>query len=266
MRREVCREVMLLDGAQRVIATDWLAMYTSTGSPRTSSSLVRGPSRPRCFVAQWWGPPAVDELGWTDGLRAGSGQLERQAWLHAGGPLGPAGAWLLEHGIRAACADEAAALARLHVEAWQWAYRGRLPDSFLDGLSTIPRQEELRTHRLAETSSENRTWVAEQNGRIVGFCDTRAPDEYGQAELQAIYLTEHLAGVGVGRALFAQAIDDLCQRSFTRVFLWVLESNTRARRFYEEAGWHADGDTKLKTRGDVELREVRYATRLTARP
>ena len=112
----------------------------------------------------------------------------------------------------------------------------------------------------------NRTWVAEQNGRIVSFCDTRAPDEHGEAELQAIYLAEHRAGTGVGRALLAHAIDDLRQRGFTRAFLWVLESNTRARRFYEKAGWHADGDTKLETRGEVELREVRYATRLTARP
>jgi hypothetical protein len=38
----------------------------------------------------------------------------------------------------------------------------------------------------------------------------------------------------------------------------VLETNARARRFYEIAGWMADGGTKVEHRGEVELREIRY--------
>ncbi len=56
----------------------------------------------RRFVALWWNP-AANQLGWSDGLRRGMGQLDRQvwsAWLHAGGMLGLVGAWLLEHEIR----------------------------------------------------------------------------------------------------------------------------------------------------------------------
>jgi len=41
--------------------------------------------------------------------------------------------------------------------------------------------------------------------------------------------------------------------------LWVLESNRRARRFYEIAGWIPDGDAKTENRPDgIQLREVRY--------
>ncbi len=57
--------------------------------------------QPRRFVALWW-DPAVNQLGWSDGLHRGVGQLDRQvwlAWLHAGGLLGLVGAWLLEHEI-----------------------------------------------------------------------------------------------------------------------------------------------------------------------
>jgi hypothetical protein len=43
----------------------------------------------------------------------------------------------------------------------------------------------------------------------------------------------------------------------------VLEINARARRFYEIAGWWADGTTKTEQRSGVELREVRYRVDLT---
>ncbi len=42
----------------------------------------------------------------------------------------------------------------------------------------------------------------------------------------------------------------------------MLETNVRARRFYETAGWRADGGRKTEQRGDVVLREVRYRVTL----
>ena len=40
--------------------------------------------------------------------------------------------------------------------------------------------------------------------------------------------------------------------------LWVLDTNIRARRFYEVAGWKPDGGLKTETLGDLLLSEVRY--------
>lgn len=36
--------------------------------------------------------------------------------------------------IRLAAVADAEALAALHLHAWQWAYRGQLPDAYLDAL------------------------------------------------------------------------------------------------------------------------------------
>jgi hypothetical protein len=41
----------------------------------------------------------------------------------------------------------------------------------------------------------------------------------------------------------------------TEAALWVVEGNTRARRFYEREGWIADGETKASM---FDLRELRY--------
>jgi len=77
----------------------------------------------------------------------------------------------------------------------------------------------------------------------------------------AIYLEREAAGHGVGRALFAYIVDDLRQQGYTDATLWVLDGNTRARRFYEAAGWHSDGETKMEERPGARLHEVRYCTR-----
>jgi len=58
--------------------------------------------QPRRFVALYWDSEA-DQLGWSDGLRSGAGQLDGRAWsawLHAGGLLGLVSAWLVEHELR----------------------------------------------------------------------------------------------------------------------------------------------------------------------
>jgi GNAT superfamily N-acetyltransferase len=163
--------------------------------------------------------------------------------------------------IREADPKDAEALGRIHVRAWQAAYRGQLSDEYLDELSVDERAEQwwasLQTRREAW-----RTWVAEEGGRPVGWATT-GPSEDADAdeqtaELYAIYLEPDRVGTGVGRRLFEHAIDDLRARGFASVTLWVLETNERARRFYEIAGWKHDG-TVTSERVDCEMRPtVRY--------
>jgi GNAT superfamily N-acetyltransferase len=170
--------------------------------------------------------------------------------------------------IRLATEGDASVLAVLHNQAWQWAYRGQLPDTFLDELSsTLPRREAWRREMLARPPGDERTWVAELGGRVVGFADTGpsrdADDTPGAAELAALYLDPQVVGTGVGRALLYNAMADLWQRGYRVAVLWALETNVRARRFYEIAGWRSDGTTKTEQRPNVELREVCYRIDLT---
>ena len=153
-------------------------------------------------------------------------------------------------------------LAALRVQAWQWAYRGQLPDTFLDELTATrgARRGGARCPRHPEPFG----WPRGSAGRlrVVGFADTgpsrdadAAPDT---AELSTLYLDPQVVGTGVGRALLHDAMEDLRQRGYRAAVLWVLESNARARRFYEIAGWRSDGTTKTEQRSNVDLHEVRY--------
>lgn len=158
---------------------------------------------------------------------------------------------------------DAEALARLHVRSWQWAYRGQLPDEYLDRMpDSLERRIEARRAALTNLPPEHRWWVAEQARQIMGFAvtepsrDADAPLSTG--EVTMIYLEHEAAGKGVGRALFAHAVEDLRRRGYAQAILWVLETNSRARRFYEAAGFRADGASKTEEWPGVALHEVRY--------
>ena len=175
--------------------------------------------------------------------------------------------------VRRALPSDALAIGKLHVLAWQWAYRGLMPDQLLDGLSeTLERRVELRRADLAAEPAEQRTWIVEQRRRgrgrrrVVGFAITRPSRDADAApktgEVGAIYLAPEVVGTGVGRVLFASAVDDLRQRGYVQATLWVLDTNLRGRRFYEAAGWAPDGATKTQEQPGAPLREVRYRMQL----
>jgi L-amino acid N-acyltransferase YncA len=140
--------------------------------------------------------------------------------------------------IRAATADDARAIAEIHVAGWRWAYRGLVPDGLLDSLS-VERREEMWRAGLARALPGWALFVAEREGEVLGFvgCGPSGDDDAREntAEVYAIYLQPEVQGTGVGRELFA-----------------------RTRRFYEIAGWRPDGSEKAQDWDGHQLHEVRY--------
>src|ERR1019366_622899 len=158
------------------------------------------------------------------------------------------------------------AFAQLHVSSWQTAYRGQIPDDFLDSLS-IEERIEMWRGMIAESEPPIRLClVAEEDGRIVGFAhtspsrDAAAPP--GTGELTAIYVLAEHRGTGTGRVLMSRAVAELTAAGFRSATLWVLDTNARAQRFYEAAGWVPDGATQVSDRGTFSLLEVRYRREL----
>jgi ribosomal protein S18 acetylase RimI-like enzyme len=66
-------------------------------------------------------------------------------------------------------------------------------------------------------------------------------------------------GSGLGRLLLRAAEQALSDAGHGEAVLWVVAANQRARRFYERAGWYADGAEKRDARLGFEIHEVRYA-------
>jgi GNAT superfamily N-acetyltransferase len=165
--------------------------------------------------------------------------------------------------IRPARPGDAAQIAVVHVRSWQGAYRGLLPQEYLDGLD--PAQRRSGWERvLRETGwSRGGIVVAEDGGALTGFAGfgpARDEDEDSErvGEVEAIYLLPAAWGTGAGRQLMAAALAGLAGAGYGQAMLWVLDANVRARRFYEAGGWSADGASKQDSIGGFPVTELRY--------
>jgi RimJ/RimL family protein N-acetyltransferase len=166
--------------------------------------------------------------------------------------------------VRLACIDDAARIAEIHVLGWQGGYRGLMPQDYLDGLDPAQRLSRwIQSLRDADSSRGGCLVVADDDGMLAGFAnveqsrdDDAEPDKVG--EVMAIYLVPDSWGKGLGRELMAAALTHLARLGYDEVTLWVLDTNARARRFYEAAGFRPDGAIKLDDSRGFPLREARY--------
>ena len=154
--------------------------------------------------------------------------------------------------IRRASVSDAAEIAAVHVHTWQAAYKDVFGAERLAGIET-PRRVAGWTRALEEGEP---IFVADDDGRVVGFVSV------GACELYAIYTLPEAWGSGAGPALMRSAVAQLRDDGCAEAFLWVLEDNPRARRFYEREGWEVDGGRKEDDFLGVRVAEVRYRVRL----
>jgi ribosomal protein S18 acetylase RimI-like enzyme len=162
--------------------------------------------------------------------------------------------------VRSATGQDVQAIARIHVETWRQAYRGVVPQSYLDKLSVASR-EAAWVNILDQGASI--VLVAEDQGSIIGFCSFGKSRDQGAlgstAELYAIYVAPPCWSTGVGRDLFRHMWQELKNSGFKRLTVWVLSENERAIRFYEGAGFQHSVDSDVTVEiGGKDLLEAKY--------
>ncbi|MGO3365879.1 GNAT family N-acetyltransferase [Agrococcus casei] len=167
--------------------------------------------------------------------------------------------------VRAATADDAAGVARVHVDSWRATYKGLMPDAVLDGLSVDNRAAGWRRWLSgdADRNPEGHQCIVAVDAAdsVLGwttFGHGRDKGWEGFGEIAGIYAHPDAWSSGVGHALMEQAMIALAQAGFSGAYLWMLAGNARALRFYERHGWAADGGEKSETHSSGHLmRELR---------
>jgi GNAT superfamily N-acetyltransferase len=167
--------------------------------------------------------------------------------------------------IRVATPADARGVAHVVVTTWRVAYKGMISDAGLASLS-VSEREDCWKARLGGRDPNALDWttvVCEEGSNIIGFatsrpCGDEDKDSSSVGEVLAMYVLPDHWGRGLGKRLMDGALDQLKARSFSEVSLWVVEMNSRARRFYESAGFQADGLKRLTVRLGTEIVEVRY--------
>ena len=165
--------------------------------------------------------------------------------------------------LRRAVPGDEPAVAAVHARSWRAAYRGLLPDSFLDTLG--PGHFEHRYTFGASGPDVPVTVVAEEDGWIRGFATVAPatdPDVVGAGELTSIHVDPGWWSRGLGRLLLEDARQRMAAQRWTTAVLWMLEGNERADRFYRRDGWRPDGARRVIAVDGTDVQDVRYARRL----
>ncbi|MFI8361933.1 GNAT family N-acetyltransferase [Streptomyces sp. NPDC085612] len=167
--------------------------------------------------------------------------------------------------VRAMTGTDIEAVSAIRVTGWRTAYAGIVPRTWLERM-TVEEDARERRRRFASAPGGVYDLVAvDARGAVVGWaCLGPGPDEGAggrgtrTGELYALYVLPALVGSGVGRTLIEAVHARARELGLGRLLLWVLEDNARARRFYERAGYAADGAVQADEYDGVSLPEVRY--------
>jgi GNAT superfamily N-acetyltransferase len=157
--------------------------------------------------------------------------------------------------VRSPRVEDVAQMARVNVRCWQETYRGLMPNAVLDDPDFLAARERFWTAALTdERYRENRSAVAERDGKLIGIAMSGPPLDAAAAwtrQLYVLYVYAADHGTGAGRALLEAVIDPAESAA-----LWVADPNPRAQAFYRKHGFVADGTAQVED-GVREIRMVR---------
>ena len=112
-------------------------------------------------------------------------------------------------------------------------------------LPPIPTLDEYRRHVREDLLPAQEVWVAEEDGRAVGWWSMT------DGSLEHIYVDPELQNRGTGSVMLAKVME-LMPDGFS---LWTFQKNEGARRFYERHGFRAveltDGSGNMEREPDV---------------
>ena len=164
--------------------------------------------------------------------------------------------------IREARESDADDVARLHAESWRTAYRGALSDAYLDGPIDAERAA-LWRGRLGQPAKNQLVLVAESAGQMVGFaCAYGGHDPQWGAFLDNLHVVPELKRQGIGARLMGE-VASWSARNWPGqgIYLWVLQSNLAARRFYARLGGEDAGSDLWTPPDGSALPKLRIAWR-----
>ncbi len=163
--------------------------------------------------------------------------------------------------IRFAKARDAEIIARIHATSWRAAYKGIVPQDFLDG----PLYETKLKHWSeiwTDWGQGDQILLIEVDGSPRGFVAAWTRTERGceppfDLYINNLHIDPDWRGHRLGDRLLSALALTMAGHAPVRTFLWVLDGNDPARRFYARLGGRMT-DHQIKPIGGVDLGEARF--------
>ena len=166
--------------------------------------------------------------------------------------------------VRRMTESDCRAIGELYSAAWRAGYKGLIAQHLLEQMT--PQRYEVRTR--VNGFLDDGSFVAVEEERIVAHCHARPanePEMRGWGEIHTLYTHPDFWRRGYGTAVFRRAEEWLLEQGFREIYLYVLEGNKRAERFYKSQGYLPNMDTLCcDLGGGVIVTDNRYIKQLTA--
>ncbi|HEY9108570.1 MAG TPA: GNAT family N-acetyltransferase [Roseateles sp.] len=140
--------------------------------------------------------------------------------------------------LRAMSPADADAVAALHATSWRSAYRGMMPDDYLANEVDAERRSVWRERLLGPAPAPFFGVVAEDaKGDMIGFAYVlpRQDSTFGTL-VDNLHVHPDFKGGGIGRQLLQAVVGKLGPAHAEPLYLWVLDANEPAKRFYARMG------------------------------
>ncbi len=142
--------------------------------------------------------------------------------------------------------DDRFAISRIYEESWKFAYKDIVPQDYLDSIPAgrwAPCLDQEGVHSLVvieddigKSPVESRLFVGTS-----AYSRSRSAEFENFGEIISLYLLPQYIGKGYGKLLLDAVVGELAELGFRDIFLWALEDNQRARKFYERNGFTLTG-------------------------
>ena len=165
--------------------------------------------------------------------------------------------------FRLANPSDAARIAALHAASWRSAYRGIMPDTYLDEEIDTERETLWRARLNSPANDRLCVWLGEHGAELAGFaCLLLDEEPFWGACLDNLHVQPELRGHGLGRQLFGRAVRWLLTvEPDWPIYLWVFEANEGARRLYDALRGQVVERTIKDLPGNARIPSLRYVWR-----
>ena len=150
--------------------------------------------------------------------------------------------------------DDLAEIGKIYEKSWKHTYKGMLSRHYLNSIT-----EDEWINKISKCGTNSLVML--NDGKYIGtvsFGSSHISQFEDWAEIFSIYFLPEYTGQGLGIILMNRVIDELQKLGYQRIFLFALEKNISAIRFYEKYGFTTSGIIMKNKFGHKVVTEVMY--------
>lgn len=160
--------------------------------------------------------------------------------------------------IKTGLKEDSEIISKIYASSWKCAYKGIVPDEYLKNLKDDFWVEKFKKWISKDILNVKIIYEDDKAVGAIAYGKSRDDKFFDYAEIQSFYLIPEYYRKGLGTKLIEFVLGKMRDKGYKHCYLWVLEPNNNARRFYEKIGFTSNNDRYHFKILDKDLFDIRY--------